>query len=553
MAYMFHEDEHGEVIAESVAEGVQSFLGLHFPATDIPQAARDLFVVNGSRMIVDANSQPVPMAQGARLAQPIVLSKSQLRAVAGCHTQYMKNMGSLGSLTVPLVSKRASPDAPHLAREGKLVGLCVCQHTRARYVPYATRAAAEFLSQIFCLRMSLASDEEERVKQERNSRIQAAICDKMVQNGGSVEAMLATLASSRGFLDIVSASGGAIVYHHHVFLIGQAPNKDDVLELSAWLAAQQDEREAVAHHQSIHEAGFPRAAALKDQVAAVLMVQLQLDERISGAGGRSGPGTGSGSGAGSGADSGAVPEGGGVVKLLWFRPEAPLEMKWAGSKTQPQGTVLQGGQMHPRTSFDTFIELVSFRAARDWDRRQLLAAQGLALIIADAVRCAEGPAFPTDLLVRVNEERLKSLGSLQEVASELARIVGKAKLPVILLDTEGKIFEWNDMVMTMSGIPRDVAKGSLLADLVHPSCSAAVREAIVSVMNGGEETQLDLVLVTASKLGSDSDDLMNQARGISPCHPVLIRTGEISAWPHSEHMIRAGCRNLYRDARSEQH
>lgn len=512
MAYMFHEDEHGEVIAEATAEGVQSFLGLHFPATDIPQAARDLFVVNGSRIIVDADMTPVPMLQSPTLPQPILLSKSQLRSVAGCHTQYMKNMGSYGSLTVPLVSKRSSPDSPHLASEGKLVGLCVCHHTRARYVPYATRAAAEFLSQIFCLRMSLASDEEERVKLERNSRIQAAICDKMVQNGGSVEAMLATLASSKGYLDLVSAASGAIVYHEHVFLVGQAPDKHHVVEIAEWLV-QRDENQAVSRYQSIQEAGFPRAIELKETVAGVLMVQLQLDERVSG-GGAGGGGAGGGAGQAGGGK-------GGVVKLMWFRPEAQQELKWAGSKAQPQGTLVAPGQMHPRTSFETFVEMVSYRAAKDWDNRQLLSAKGLALIIADAVRCADSTSFPTDMLVRVNEERLKSLTSLQEVACELARIVGKAKLPVILLDSEGKVIEWNDMVMTMSGIPRDVAKGSLLADLVHPSCSSAVREAIVSVMARGEDTQLDLVLVTPSR--GDSDDLMNQVRIRGSGYPWMKR------------------------------
>ena len=42
MAYMFYEDDHGEVIAEVTKPGLEPYLGLHYPATDIPEAARFL-------------------------------------------------------------------------------------------------------------------------------------------------------------------------------------------------------------------------------------------------------------------------------------------------------------------------------------------------------------------------------------------------------------------------------------------------------------------------------------------------------------------------------
>lgn len=53
MVYKFHEDEHGEVVSECRRPELEPYLGLHYPATDIPQASRFLFMKNKVRMICD--------------------------------------------------------------------------------------------------------------------------------------------------------------------------------------------------------------------------------------------------------------------------------------------------------------------------------------------------------------------------------------------------------------------------------------------------------------------------------------------------------------------
>ncbi|PQQ20752.1 hypothetical protein Pyn_26348 [Prunus yedoensis var. nudiflora] len=73
MVYKFHEDEHGEVVAECRRPDLEPYLGLHFPATDIPQASRFLFMKNKVRMICDCLAPPV---------------------------KYMENMGSIASLVM---------------------------------------------------------------------------------------------------------------------------------------------------------------------------------------------------------------------------------------------------------------------------------------------------------------------------------------------------------------------------------------------------------------------------------------------------------------------
>ena len=58
MVYRFGDDWHGQVIAEEKEDDLEPFLGLHYPASDIPKQARELYKVNLVRLIADAGSVP---------------------------------------------------------------------------------------------------------------------------------------------------------------------------------------------------------------------------------------------------------------------------------------------------------------------------------------------------------------------------------------------------------------------------------------------------------------------------------------------------------------
>ncbi|KAK4366758.1 hypothetical protein RND71_014638 [Anisodus tanguticus] len=96
-------DEHVEVVAERKRQDLDPYIGLHYPATDIPQASRVLFKQNRVRMIVDCHATPVRVGQDELLMKPLCLVGSSLRAPHGCHTQYMQNMGSIVSLTLEVI------------------------------------------------------------------------------------------------------------------------------------------------------------------------------------------------------------------------------------------------------------------------------------------------------------------------------------------------------------------------------------------------------------------------------------------------------------------
>jgi light-regulated signal transduction histidine kinase (bacteriophytochrome) len=108
MIYKFAEDKHGEVIAESTNRP-DSFLGQHYPASDIPEPARRHFVLNLIRTIPDIEATPAGIVSPHSEAPsaPLDLTFSKLRAVAPVHIEYLRNMGVRASMSISLVSNNA--------------------------------------------------------------------------------------------------------------------------------------------------------------------------------------------------------------------------------------------------------------------------------------------------------------------------------------------------------------------------------------------------------------------------------------------------------------
>jgi two-component system, chemotaxis family, sensor kinase Cph1 len=136
MVYRFDDDWNGQVIAEAKAKDLGTFLGLHYPASDIPPQARDLYTRSHVRLIPDASYQPAALLGGDDPSDPLDMSHCVLRSVSPVHLEYMRNMGVAASLCVSLL------------QGGRLWGLIACHHRSPRFLPYTTRQDCELLGQL---------------------------------------------------------------------------------------------------------------------------------------------------------------------------------------------------------------------------------------------------------------------------------------------------------------------------------------------------------------------------------------------------------------------
>ena len=141
LVYRFMQDGSGWVIAESRENHLEPFLDLHYPAADIPQQARQLYIKNGLRLITQVNYQPAPLtpANNPRTGRPLDMSHAILRDVSPIHRQYLRNMGIDASMSISIV------------RGGKLWGLIACHHYSPRPLPRHLRAVCELFGSMFSL------------------------------------------------------------------------------------------------------------------------------------------------------------------------------------------------------------------------------------------------------------------------------------------------------------------------------------------------------------------------------------------------------------------
>ncbi len=175
MVYRFAADGSGEVVAEAVKSGIGQFMGLRYPASDIPAQARELYRRNMLRMITDVNAPAVPILPPRDAAgQPLDLSLSMLRAVSPIHIEYLKNMGVQASLSISIIV------------DGKLWGLFACHHYKPRCPTFERRSVSELFAQMFSMRLE-SRERQRTVEYERRAR---DISDQLLGAVASDESLL---------------------------------------------------------------------------------------------------------------------------------------------------------------------------------------------------------------------------------------------------------------------------------------------------------------------------------------------------------------------------
>ena len=333
MIYRFDRDWNGEVIAESRLERLEPFLGLHYPAADIPAQARRLYTLNWLRIIPDVGYGPVRLVPAVDPASgaPLDLSFAVLRSVSPIHVEYLRNMGVTASMSVSLI------------RDGALIGLIACHHYSGPHaVSFTVRDTAEFLGQALSWHVGAfearAAAEHALAAQRAESRILES-----VSTARSVAAGLCVPA----LLELTGATGAAVIYDRDVHLVGRTPPAEDARRIRDLVAG--DEWLSVT---DCLEA--PAGTDWADVAAGVLAVEISRELR---------------------------------EYVLWFRPAVERTVDWAGDPRKVSIVDDGGGvpRLSPRGSFALWRETVRGRS-QPWEDWQIAAASNLRRLLLSAVR-----------------------------------------------------------------------------------------------------------------------------------------------------------------------
>ncbi|NII09067.1 GAF domain-containing protein [Oleiagrimonas sp. C23AA] len=338
MIYRFDSDWNGEVIAEAHADRLEPFLGLHYPATDIPAQARALYVRNRVRQISDVQYTPSPLMPPTdpETNAATDLSDVSLRSVSRVHLEYLGNMGVSATLVASIVVN------------DKLWGLIACHHYMPLFADHTMREAADAVARSLALRIGAL---EERNKVTLESAL-LTVREKLITAFSESDRISADLlmASAPELLDAVDADGVAIYDGDHVVSHGRTPDHEQLLRIRDAIersrADVSSDIAGVLHTDALGER-LPELADVTELAAGIIFMPLRSDSHAA---------------------------------LLWTRREQIRDVRWGGNPHLSKLQEIPGARLSPRKSFDAWQEEVRGRS-RPWDRQHLESARALRVLI----------------------------------------------------------------------------------------------------------------------------------------------------------------------------
>lgn len=336
MAYKFYDDGSGEVIAEASRFGMEPYLGLRFPASDIPKQARALYLRNWLRLIEDVNDTPVPILPAAPPGEdPPDLSMSCMRAVSPIHIEYLKNMGVTASLSVSII------------HHGRLWGLFACHHTSPRYLSCQRRTAVELFAQMFSLILDSRERETSAAHESQARRLHNNIMTKLANNCYSFE-NISSLVDD--LAEIIPCDGIGIYVNGQVTLKHLTPNDLEFKDLVQFLTRNASNRIYATNELG---RGYPNAHTFSVPIAGMLAIPISRTSRD---------------------------------YLVFFRKEVTTQVVWAGNPHKAVFNQEQGEdeKISPRTSFEAWREVVQGKST-PWSEMDCRVAESLRVTLLEVI------------------------------------------------------------------------------------------------------------------------------------------------------------------------
>jgi chemotaxis family two-component system sensor kinase Cph1 len=326
--YRFHADGHGSVEAEAKEPALEPYLGLHYPASDIPAQARQLYCKNWLRLIFDASVEPARVVPTLRVdtGGPLDLSFSVLRSVSPIHLAYMANMGVRASMSISLIVRE------------RLWGLISClNHTGPRRVSQEMRMACEFLGRLTSLQIAALEDRDQLAGRDGRRATEDQLARAMRESAPQDSVLEALLTRPEELMKLVGADGVALVSGGEIMTSGRTPPPPLIADIAAWV----DEKEATPLFATASlGALFPKAQPVSDVASGLLTF--------------------------------ALPGGAPQRRLLWFRPEFIQTVNWGGDPNKPVAAD-SGDHLRPRHSFSLWRQEVRLHS-HPWAESSLEAA-----------------------------------------------------------------------------------------------------------------------------------------------------------------------------------
>lgn len=335
LIYQFDPQWNGKVIAQAKESDMDDYLDLHFPASDVPKQARDLYFRNPYRLIPTRVYQPVGLVPVVNpLSQRFTdLSDCNLRAVAAVHLEYLRNLNIMASMSLPIII------------DDKLWGLISCHHKIPKNPSYEMRSALELLSGILSAQLAAKEKEAAMLVRVQLRSVHAKLLEQLYSYESFLEGLL---ADETGINDLLNLSGVAVIYDGGIRTGGTTPGEQEIKELTFWLRRNKVNKVYATNHLP---SDYTRSQAYKDTASGLIALSVN-------------------------------PEQGEYI--LGFRPEALQTIEWGGNPNQAVQMEPDGKTYHPRNSFATYQEVVK-HTSLPWAPEELEVAEALRSAVLEKI------------------------------------------------------------------------------------------------------------------------------------------------------------------------
>lgn len=322
MMYQFDEQWNGTVIAEDNNEELyESYLGLKFPASDIPKQARELYLKNAYRLIPNRDYSPVGF-------YPVVNSVTQtfldltdcnLRGVPKVHLEYLRNMKVKASMSIRVI------------KDEKLWGLISCHSHSEKYLNYEICSIFQLLSNIISNKITAILNKEDYAYKNQLNGERTQLIDLIYTKDDLFKALL---KSEVTLLDLLKCPGAVLIYNRRTETIGKVPDKEFIENLSFWLQA----RNIKGSYQEISLAdSYEQALGFQDTASGILVIPINQDKG---------------------------------EYIIGFRPEVVHTVTWGGNPNEAINFEADNKTYHPRNSFKQWSETVK-QTCQPWQASEL--------------------------------------------------------------------------------------------------------------------------------------------------------------------------------------
>lgn len=386
MIYQFMEDGHGTVVAESKNDDIEPWLGLHYPASDIPQQARALYKLNLTRLIADVHSVPSNISASADNLLPLDLTNAQLRAVSPIHIQYLKNMGVVSSFSISIIC------------HGELWGLIACHNYSSRFIDFKSREYAKLIGQILSSALQFRSEEND-LHEIDALRFSVDKLGKVLM--GQQDVLSALASDPVSLLQVVPSNGVLLAAGSKSFRYGITPSLILEKALLKWIF--ENVEADVFSHTNLSSL-LPEAKGFENIVSGIMFCVISRERKEC---------------------------------LIWFRPEQIYDVNWAGNPDKP---VLANQDplalISPRESFAVWKQSIT-GISHHWKREEINAVNLLKQEILSAVSLKAGAVKEMNERLREAYEELETFS--YTISHDLKNPIASIKTYAQLLIRDKKL------------------------------------------------------------------------------------------------------------------